>query len=535
MSTTNTNNVLKRKNDELEQATQDQTTKRVALDTEQVELNDKQQEQNQTAPHVNQPQADISDIDSVLKFIEKASLLAKEAAAATAKQQQLQELQIENGLTDKPDYDNAAHQPYNPQDVSHQPYNAQDINHQPHPSKPTSNHRERDNDPTYVQIRMYCPVKEASTIVGKKGDTINHIRDKANVRINVSDNIKDNPERIVTVRGPSEDVAKAFGLITRTILDEPEDEPASTMSKQYTLKILVPHAMVGYIIGKGGAKFREIEDNSAAKLKAAELALPYSTDRVLAIAGVADAIHIAIYYISQTMLEHKDALKKNKVVFYNPANYHFNNVSVKMMNIGPPSNHNNHGGPGLNLQQMSGPGPDYAYQNPMHHQHMPNGPPMYQQPKQPYNFQQMFQPTVHPQYGAPPPMHQPQMPINPPPQNPYTDEHGNNIVGDVITHSPVPIQGQSPDKFNQDIFVANSNIGSVIGKGGNNIKNIRENSGCTYVRIEADKGQSIMLGGGKGLTNIRKLTLTGNLQALQSAIHLINQRINIDKERNAGG
>jgi heterogeneous nuclear rnp K-like protein 2 len=516
MSTSGTNNALKRKNDELEQTSDDQTSKRVALDSEQVELNDLQQEQNQTAPHVNQVVSDITDIETVLKFIEKASLLAKEAAAANAKQQQLQELQIENGLTDKPET---------------QAYDTS--NHQPHPSKPTSNHRERDNDPTYVQIRMYCPVKEASTIVGKKGDTINHIRDKANVRINVSDNLKDIPERIVTVRGPSEDVAKAFGLITRTILDEPEDEPASTFSKQYTLKILVPHAMVGYIIGKGGAKFREIEENSAAKLKAAEQPLPYSTDRVLAIAGVADAIHIAIYYISQTMLEHKDALKKNKIIFYNPANYHYNNVNIKMMNIGPVSQ------PGNQIHNHNPMG-DYSHMNPMHHQPMRDHGPHamhYNQPKQPYNFQQMFQPAVHPQqhYGAPPALHQPQMPINIPPQTPYTDEHGNNIVGDVITHSPVPIQGQSPDKFNQDIFVANSNIGSVIGKGGNNIKNIRENSGCTYVRIEADKGQSIMLGGGKGLTNIRKLTLTGNLQALQSAIHLINQRINIDKERNAGG
>ena len=88
-------------------------------------------------------------------------------------------------------------------------------------SKPVSNHRDRD-DPTFIQLRMYCPVKEASTIVGRKGETINHLREKANVRITVSENLKGVPERIVAVKGPAENVARAFGLITRVILEEPE-------------------------------------------------------------------------------------------------------------------------------------------------------------------------------------------------------------------------------------------------------------------------------------------------------------------------
>ncbi|KAJ8138386.1 hypothetical protein OY671_008401, partial [Metschnikowia pulcherrima] len=75
-------------------------------------------------------------------------------------------------------------------------------------------------------------------------------------------------------------------------------------------------------------------------------------------------------------------------------------------------------------------------------------------------------------------------------------------------------------------------IGSVIGKGGQNIKQIRESSGCNYVKIEPDQHQSILLGGGRGLTNIRRLTLTGTYQAIQTAIYFINQRILADKERN---
>ena len=105
------------------------------------------------------------------------------------------------------------------------------------------------------------------------------------------------------------------------------------------------------------------------------------------------------------------------------------------------------------------------------------------------------------------------------------------MIGDVITSVPVPA-GTGTDKFSEDVFVANTNIGSVIGKGGNNIKQIRESSGCSYVKIEPDQHQTIMLGRGRGLTSIRKLTLTGSINLIQTAIYLINQRIVADKERN---
>ena len=155
--------------------------------------------------------------------------------------------------------------------------------------------------------------------------------------------------------------------------------------------------------------------------------------------------------------------------------------------------------------------------------------PYVQQAKQPYDFLMMFQPNTYPQqqYGTPA-----ASTVSYPSQNQYTDEHGNIMIGEVIINPPVQV-GTGSDKFNEDVYVANANIGSVIGKGGNNIKQIRENSGCSYVKIEPDQRQSLMLGGGKGLTNIRKLTLTGNLQSIQMAIYLINQRIGADKERNS--
>lgn len=483
-------NILKRKNEDIESSSDDQLNKRVALDSEQLELTEKERDNAQTAPTVNIPEF----------------ALGEDRGSDYGVDHILAELgQLEEPIPESQNHDG--------EQTSH---TAEAIGS----SKPISSHK-KDDDASTVSVRMYCPVKEAAAVVGKKGEKITHIREKANVRIYVSENLKNVPERVISVKGSAEDVARAFGLITRAILEEPEDEPASITSKQYNLKLLVPHPMVGYIIGKSGSKFREIEENSAAKLKAAEQALPYSTDRVLSVTGVGDAIHIAVYYICLVMLAHRDCLKKHKIIYYNPSNFRPQLPAanpIMNMSIAP--------------QQNAVP---YMTGNPMQMQQMGPGPNLkdahgsYLQVPKPYNFQMMFQPSVRPQFNGP--LNMPNTQIQIGAQNLFTDEHGNTIIGDVITQMPVQISS-SPDKFSEDVFVANSNIGSVIGKGGNNIKQIRESSGCTYVKIEPDQNQSILLGGGKGLTNIRKLTLTGSYNSIQTAIYLINQRISADKERN---
>lgn len=472
-------NLLKRKNEDVEfPSVNDQLTKRVALGSEQFEPSEKQEYSSPRAPH-SQCHTDLE-----LATNEDPGSLSEQESSHSSGDARTREQDATLSI-----------------------------------SKPVGGSKAED-DNTTVSIRMYCPVKEASIIVGKKGETITHIREKANVKVYVSENLKHVPDRVISIKGSAENVARAFGLITRTILEEPEDEPASIMSKLYTMKLLVPHPMVGYIIGKSGSKFREIEENSAAKLKAAEQPLPYSTDRVLSVTGVGDAIHIAIYYISQVMLEHKDCLKKHKVVFYNSANFRQPSAAGNpMMNMHiPPQNGS--------MQYMA----------PSHPMGMPaighdggikdNG---YQQVAKPYDFLMMFQPSIRPQYSTTQPMGPGPQHIAP--QSLYTDEHGNTIVGDVIKKMPVQVS-TNPEKFTEDIFVANTNIGSVIGKGGNNIRQIRESSGCTYVKIEPDQNQSILLGGGKGLTSVRRLTLTGSYNSIQTAIFLINQRISYDKERN---
>lgn len=172
---------------------------------------------------------------------------------------------------------------------------------------------------TYIHLRLLVSLKEAVVIIGKGGSTIAKIRGDSGIKLNVSDHVPGCFERVVNLKGSAEHVSKAAGIIVRCLNNEQFDTPSAPNSKHYTLKVLMPHKMMGAMIGKGGSRFREIEEASAAKLKAREEILPNSTDRILQLEGVADAIHIAVYYVCTTYITHKEYLGNQKPVFFNPA------------------------------------------------------------------------------------------------------------------------------------------------------------------------------------------------------------------------
>jgi len=159
--------------------------------------------------------------------------------------------------------------------------------------------------PPSANIHMRCLIvtQDASIIIGKGGSHVNEIREKSGARVMVSESIPGNPERILNVSGPLDAVSKAFGLIVRRINDEPFDVPSVPGSRAVTIKFMIPNSRMGSVIGKQGSKIKEIQDASGARLNASEGMFPGSTERVLSVAGVADAIHIATYYVGNILIE----------------------------------------------------------------------------------------------------------------------------------------------------------------------------------------------------------------------------------------
>ncbi|KAL0946744.1 hypothetical protein HGRIS_012922 [Hohenbuehelia grisea] len=178
-----------------------------------------------------------------------------------------------------------------------------------------------------IHMRCLIVTQDASIIIGKGGSHVNEIREKSGARVMVSESIPGNPERILNVSGPLDAVSKAFGLIVRRINDEPFDVPSVPGSRAVTIKFMIPNSRMGSVIGKQGSKIKEIQDASGARLNASEGMLPGSTERVLSVAGVADAIHIATYYIGNILIEAQERMPSTNNSSYRPSNSSSNSNS----------------------------------------------------------------------------------------------------------------------------------------------------------------------------------------------------------------
>lgn len=159
------------------------------------------------------------------------------------------------------------------------------------------------DESTWLHLRAIISSAEAATVIGKGGENVTQIRKLAGAKCTVSEYSRGAVERILTVSGPTDAVAKAFGLIIRTLNQEPLEASSTPQSKTYPLRLLIPHILIGSIIGKSGVRIREIQEASGARLNASESCLPLSSERSLVVLGVADAVHIATYYVGRTLVE----------------------------------------------------------------------------------------------------------------------------------------------------------------------------------------------------------------------------------------
>merc|ERR1712045_393636 len=127
-----------------------------------------------------------------------------------------------------------------------------------------------------LTIRMIMSGKEVGSIIGKGGEIINSIREESGAKIHISDGSV--PERIVTVTGSTDAILKA-------------------------LKLIVPASQCGSLIGKGGAKIKEIREVTGASVQVASELLPNSTERTVTIGGSRNSITQCVYQICCVMLE----------------------------------------------------------------------------------------------------------------------------------------------------------------------------------------------------------------------------------------
>jgi len=308
------------------------------------------------------------------------------------------------------------------------------------------------------------------------------------------------------VSGQVDAVAKAFGLIIRTLNQEALEAPSTPQSKTYPLRLLIPHILIGSIIGKGGVRIREIQEASGARLNASESCLPLSTERSLVILGVADAVHIAAYYVGSTLVEQLTER------FGGPA------ASAYATRSGGPAGVVPGGMQVVPYVPQTGGGQWGHTEHFRKHAPAPRTP-----APAPYG-----QPSAYGQAAQPSgqtPLHYAGSPrggytgAGPHQPAPYGGPHPPQVGHPGPT--PQPMQGVVPGQpMTQQIYIPNDMVGAIIGKGGAKINEIRQLSG-SVIKINEPQDNS----------NERLVTITGTQECNQMALYMLYSRLESEKHR----
>ncbi|XP_020904927.1 heterogeneous nuclear ribonucleoprotein K [Exaiptasia diaphana] len=144
-------------------------------------------------------------------------------------------------------------------------------------------------------IRILLQSKDAGGIIGKAGSNIKRLRSEYNAVVNVPDT--NSSERILTITA----MMPTALTILRECVPKIGEHSRGSNNPSHDIQLLVQRSQIGSIIGRAGYKIKEIRENSGANIKVFSDCLPNSTERVVAISGPLDTIVKCVEIIYQTL------------------------------------------------------------------------------------------------------------------------------------------------------------------------------------------------------------------------------------------
>ncbi|KAM3611895.1 uncharacterized protein V6R79_025570 [Siganus canaliculatus] len=172
--------------------------------------------------------------------------------------------------------------------------------------------RSRNSD-EMVELRILLQSKNAGAVIGKGGKNIKALRTDYNASVSVPDS--SGPERILSISADIETVGEILLKIIPTL---EEYQQYNGMDFDCELRLLIHQSLAGSIIGVKGAKIKELRENTKTSIKLFQECCPQSTDRVVLVGGKMERVVECI----KTMLELiADAPIKGRAQPYDPNFY----------------------------------------------------------------------------------------------------------------------------------------------------------------------------------------------------------------------
>ncbi|XP_043820094.1 heterogeneous nuclear ribonucleoprotein K-like [Dromiciops gliroides] len=184
----------------------------------------------------------------------------------------------------------------------------------------------RSRNTEMVELRILLQSKNAGVVIGKGGKNIQSLRTEYNASVSVPDS--SGPERILSISADIETIGEILKKIIPT-LEEGLQLPSLTTTSQLPLesdameclnyqhykgsnffcelRLLIHQSLAGGIIGVKGAKIKELRENTQTAIKLFQECCPHSTDRVVRISGkpdrVVECIKIILDLISESPIK----------------------------------------------------------------------------------------------------------------------------------------------------------------------------------------------------------------------------------------
>ncbi|XP_077416919.1 heterogeneous nuclear ribonucleoprotein K isoform X1 [Vanacampus margaritifer] len=153
--------------------------------------------------------------------------------------------------------------------------------------------RSRSSD-EMIELRILLQSKNAGAVIGKGGKNIKALRSDYNASVSVPDS--SGPERILCICADIETIGEIMLKIIPTL---EEYQQYNGMDFECDLRLLIHQSLAGSIIGVKGAKIKELRENTKTSIKLYQDCCPQSTDRVVLVGGKMERVVECI----KTMLE----------------------------------------------------------------------------------------------------------------------------------------------------------------------------------------------------------------------------------------
>uniref|UniRef100_A0A8C2WRS9 Heterogeneous nuclear ribonucleoprotein K n=1 Tax=Cyclopterus lumpus TaxID=8103 RepID=A0A8C2WRS9_CYCLU len=387
--------------------------------------------------------------------------------------------------------------------------------------------RSRNSD-EMVELRILLQSKNAGAVIGKGGKNIKALRTDYNASVSVPDS--SGPERILSISADIETVGEILLKIIPTL---EEYQQYNGMDFDCELRLLIHQSLAGSIIGVKGAKIKELRENTKTSIKLFQECCPQSTDRVVLVGGKTERVVECI----KTMLELiAEAPIKGRAQPYDPnfydETYEYGGFTVVFEERG--------GGRrlmgGFPMRGGRSSGGDRGFDR-MPSSRGGRGP----MPPSRREYEE-----ISPRRGPPPPPHPSRvgrgsgrgrnMPMGHPhrggDRRGRPDRYSDNMVSDPFMHAlltfsfpclsvcPSPPSGgrgsyndMGGPVITTQVTIPKDLAGSIIGKGGQRIKQIRHESGASIKIDEPLEG-----------SEDRIITITGTQDQIQNAQYLLQNR-----------